>query len=150
MSHMEASFASFGSSSLQSERARPESHNSETTVAPTSMAREESDSEKEELDEGTKNFYRMIPEMRSLVLMLDSKRKKRPEDLGKVISRGANSALTCKVVAAAQQQRTNRKIINAGCGFDSLANEPYKPFGTCSDAHTPGSCLTKERKETVR
>jgi hypothetical protein len=94
----------------------------------------EDDAEYAGLDAGTRNFYRMIPEMHSLARMLNSKRKKKESDLGKVISRGSNSALTGRLVAAGQTQRMQRKEINAGCGFDTPANEPYKPFGeTCMD-----------------
>lgn len=101
-----------------------------TTFSNERGSAESDDGDRDELqNEGIRNFYRMMPQMQSLTRLLDSKRKKHHNDLGKVLSRGANSALTGKDVIAAQRQRMNRKEINAGCGFDSPANRPYKAFG---------------------
>jgi hypothetical protein len=88
----------------------------------------EEEEEKEEVDENTKNFYRMIPQMHNLMRTLNSKQKRRNQDMGKVLSRGGNSALIGRDVYLAQRQKILSKEINAGCGFDAPPSQPYKPF----------------------
>ena len=84
--------------------------------------------EEEEVDENTKNFYRMIPQMHNLMRTLNSKKKRRNDDMGKVLSRGGNSALIGRDVYLAQRQKILSKEINSGCGFDAPPSQPYKPF----------------------
>lgn len=80
------------------------------------------------MDENTKNFYRMIPQMHNLMRTLNSKKKRRNKDMGKVLSRGGNSALIGRDVYIAQRQKILSNEINSGCGFDAPPSQPYKPF----------------------
>eukprot|EP00283_Hemiselmis_rufescens_P023658 CAMPEP_0173463262 /NCGR_PEP_ID=MMETSP1357-20121228/68034_1 /TAXON_ID=77926 /ORGANISM="Hemiselmis rufescens, Strain PCC563" /LENGTH=266 /DNA_ID=CAMNT_0014431067 /DNA_START=161 /DNA_END=957 /DNA_ORIENTATION=- len=95
---------------------------------PGSPSAEGGRDEDEDVDVHTKNFYRMIPEMHSLVRMLNSKRRKHNRDMEKVLARGGNSALTGRDVYQAQKQKLLAAEINSGCGFDAPVNKPYKPF----------------------
>lgn len=93
-----------------------------------SSPRSDAESEEENIDADTKNFYRMIPEMHNLMRMLNSKKKRRNKDMGKVLSRGGNSSLIGRDVYVAHKQKLLSREINSGCGFDAPPSQPYKPF----------------------
>eukprot|EP00961_Rhodomonas_salina_P139703 1880122-Rhodomonas_salina.3 len=78
-----------------------------------------------------KQFYDAVPEISRLAKTLISPQPKRRRDLKKVLCRVPDQATSTRGVVSTHRARKFRSEINAGCGFDSPAGKPYKPFGWC-------------------
>eukprot|EP00293_Proteomonas_sulcata_P002697 CAMPEP_0184326248 /NCGR_PEP_ID=MMETSP1049-20130417/142463_1 /TAXON_ID=77928 /ORGANISM="Proteomonas sulcata, Strain CCMP704" /LENGTH=381 /DNA_ID=CAMNT_0026648431 /DNA_START=125 /DNA_END=1270 /DNA_ORIENTATION=- len=79
-------------------------------------------------DDNIRAFYQAIPDMHKLAQVIDTHRKMRRSDLGKVLARDLNSATTGRDVLTSQRAKKYRREIYAGTGFDTPASRPYRPF----------------------
>jgi hypothetical protein len=76
-----------------------------------------------------RQFYDAIPEISKLAKKLISPKPMRKKDLKMVLWRSPERSMTARGVLASHRSKKFRSEINAGCGFDSPANKPYRPFG---------------------
>ena len=95
-----------------------------------------------------KQFYDAIPEISKLAKTLISPKPMRTKELKKVLWRCPEGSRTAKGVLTSHRAKKFRAEINAGCGFDSPASKPYRPFGeTCLLPPTCFAFLSFQRQD---